>query len=88
MKQVIVYSLDYCPYCKRAKTVLRDRNIPFKEIDATQDEDKITKELEKKYDLKDVTYPQIIIGDERIGGCSDLEHLIDTHKLNTLLNEE
>ena len=88
MKQVIVYSLDYCPYCKRAKTLLRERNISFKEIDVSRNEEKYSEKLEKKYGIKDVTYPRIIIGNERIGGCSDLEHLIDTHKLNTLLNEE
>ena len=49
MKQVIVYSLDYCPYCKRAKTLLRERNISFKEIDVSRNEEKYSEKLEKKY---------------------------------------
>ena len=50
MKQVIVYNLDYCPYCKRAKTLLRERNISFKEIDVSRNEEKYSEKLEKKYD--------------------------------------
>lgn len=89
MKQVTIYTLDYCPYCKKAKTILRDKNIPFNEIDATPNEYKISKMLEEKYGIEeDVTFPQIIFGENRIGGCSDLEQIIADDKLDGLLKED
>lgn len=89
MKQVVIYTLSYCPYCKKAKNLLRERNVPFSEIDVTESEEKWTKKIAQEYQIKDeVTYPQIIIGYERIGGCSDLERLINENKLDKLLKED
>lgn len=89
MKQVTIYTLNYCPYCKKAKTILRDKNISFDEIDVTADEDVQSKKIAEKFKITgEVTFPQIIIGKDRIGGCSDLEQLIKENRLNKLLNEE
>ena len=89
MKQVTIYTLDYCPYCKKAKQLLRNNNISFKEIDVTAEEYSQTKMLAEKYDIQDeVTFPQIIFGEQRIGGCSDLENIIANNQLEGLLKEE
>lgn len=89
MKKVTIYTLNYCPYCKKAKTLLRDKNISFSEIDCSENEEKYIKFLAEKYNIQsEVTFPQIIFDEERIGGCSDLEHLIQTNKLEKLLKEE
>ena len=32
MTQVIIYSTDYCPYCRKAKELLEQKNIRFTEI--------------------------------------------------------
>jgi glutaredoxin len=32
MSEVIVYSSDYCPYCSRAKYLLENKGVAFKEI--------------------------------------------------------
>ena len=89
MKQVTIYTLDYCPYCKKAKKLLRDNDISFNEIDVTPNEYKQTEMLAEKYDIQDeVTFPQIIFGENRIGGCSDLELILQNGKLHELLKEE
>lgn len=89
MKEVTIYTLDYCPYCKKAKKILRDNNISFKEIDVTANEYSQTKMITDKYDIQEeVTFPQIIFGENRIGGCSDLEEIVKNNQLQTLLNEE
>ena len=89
MKQVIVYTLNYCPFCKKAKNILREKNIPFEEIDITPNEEENSKKIAEEYKIKgEITFPQIIIGENRIGGCSDLEQLIANNRLNELLNEE
>ncbi|MFH1621273.1 MAG: Uxx-star family glutaredoxin-like (seleno)protein [Patescibacteria group bacterium] len=36
-QNVIVYSTPTCPYCKLAKEYLKEKNIPYKEIDVSSD---------------------------------------------------
>lgn len=87
--QVKIYTLRYCPFCKKAKNILRDKNIQFEEIDVTDNEENFTDLLAEKYTIEEeVTFPQIIINGKRAGGCSDLEELIKTNKLDELLKEE
>ena len=71
-KKVIVYTTQYCPYCTRAKNLLQSKNIPFQEVDLTND-DKKREELENK--TGHMTVPMIFIGDEFIGGSDDLHAL-------------
>lgn len=89
MKQVTIYTLNYCPFCKKAKKILRENNIPFNEIDITADEETQTPLVADKLKINgEITFPQIIIGDEQIGGCSDLEQLVANGELDNLLKEE
>ena len=88
MKHVKIYTLDYCPYCKKAKQMLCKLSIPFEEIDVTQEEEKYSKELAKLYSLNNITYPQIIIGGTRIGGSDALEEYVNSGRLNQILKED
>lgn len=72
MKPVRVYSTQVCPYCVRAKMLLKDRSIPYEEIDVTHDPDKRMWLVETTGRR---TVPQIFIGDEAIGGFDDLRAL-------------
>ena len=72
-KKVTVYTTSYCPYCNRAKDILKRAGITFQEVDLTND-DKLRAELEKKTEGWQ-TVPMIFIGDEFIGGCDDLAAL-------------
>ncbi len=83
MKTVTVYSKNNCPYCVAAKNLLADKKIDFKEIilDTTSNE---TIELKNK--TGQMTFPQIFIGDDFIGGYSELSALEDTDQLQTKLN--
>ena len=47
MKNVIVYSTAYCPYCRTLKQFLKQNNIEFKEIDVAEDE-KAAEEMIRK----------------------------------------
>lgn len=89
MKQVTIYTLNYCPFCKKAKKILRENNIPFNEIDITADEEVQTPLVAKKLGINgEITFPQIIIDEKQIGGCSDLEQLVINGELDNLLKEE
>jgi glutaredoxin 3 len=73
MKPVRMYSTQFCPYCIRAKQLLKARNIPFQEIDVSGDFE-ARQWLVKATGRR--TVPQIFIGDEPIGGSDDL-HALD-----------
>lgn len=88
MKKVEIYTVDYCPYCIKAKEVLNEKQIPYKEIDITEDEDIYRQKLGEIYKIEGkVTVPQIIIGGHRIGGLDSLEDLIAKNELDKLLTD-
>jgi glutaredoxin 3 len=69
MKTVIVYTTDMCPYCRSAKALLDRRGISFQEINLARDPDS-RRELAEITGL--VTFPQIVIDGESIGGFQEL----------------
>ena len=72
MKKVTVYSTPICGYCRVAKMLLTNLNIPFEEIDLLSN-DKLRQELAEKYHWQSV--PMIVIGDQFIGGLYELQKL-------------
>ena len=72
-KDIEIYTLDYCPYCQKAKFFFKEHDVNFKEIPCDDNEDEMRIELTKKYNLSSLaTFPQIIIDGKNIGGFSDL----------------
>lgn len=72
MKKVIVYSKDYCPYCTRAKALLQQKSVAFEEINI-EGKTEVAEKLFAQTGFR--TVPQIFIGDECIGGFTDLAEL-------------
>lgn len=86
MKEIKIYTLSYCPYCAKALELLAMQDVDFKQIDITQDEDKMIPFLKEKYNIAgDVTLPQIIVDEKTIGGYSDIKKLHDEGKLSDIL---
>ena len=72
-KQIEIYTLDYCPFCQKAKFFLNEHKANFKEIPCEDNEEEMREFLTKKYNLKSLaTFPQIIIDGKNIGGYSDM----------------
>lgn len=81
-KTVEIYTLDYCPYCMKAKIFLDEHNVPFKEIPCEDNEDEMREKLTQMFNLKELaTFPQIIIDGKNIGGYTDL---IEKHSNKTI----
>lgn len=80
MKQVKVYTTDYCPYCMRAKKLLSSKNIPFEEINLEGKHDELMA-LKDKTGMR--TVPQIFIGEELIGGYTELAALEESGELDS-----
>ncbi len=77
MKDIVIYTLDYCPFCHKALKTLKEQGIEFKNIDATKDEDRISADLKSRFHIiGEVTYPQIIIDGKHFGGNDDLQDSI------------
>ena len=72
MTPVKMYTWGACPYCIRAKALLSSKDIPFEEINL-DGKDRELQELRQRTGQR--TVPQIFIGDELIGGYSDLAEL-------------
>ena len=70
---VEIYTVDYCPFCKKAIAFLDEHKVNYKRIRIDDNEDTWRKKLGEMYNIKgDVTVPQIIIDGKRIGGYTDL----------------
>ena len=82
MKEVKVYSKSHCPYCVKAKQLLKSKSVPFQEIDLTNDsatQDKLVQETGWQ------TVPMIFIGGKLIGGFDNLNALNQKGELDALL---
>ena len=84
MSKVEIYTWQYCPFCIRAKSLLKKKNINFTEYKIDGDEDARALMTEGADGRR--TLPQIFIDNEGIGGCDDLYTLENENKLDALLN--
>lgn len=88
MQDVTIYTVDYCPYCKKAELLLKEKNVAYKKIDITSNENEERAKLAEQYGIEGkVTVPQIIIGGRRIGGFDVLDKLNNSGSLDVLLED-
>ncbi|MBC7387034.1 MAG: glutathione S-transferase N-terminal domain-containing protein [Cryobacterium sp.] len=80
--QVTVYTMDHCPYCERAKSLLKQRGVAYSEVKLPMDDDAAWANLEKKTGMK--TMPQILNGEKVIGGYNDLAAIDQKDQLASL----
>ncbi len=83
MADVTIYTRQFCPYCTRAVSLLKSKNVSFNEIDAGMDVQKKAEMVERSGGGR--TFPQIFIGDKHIGGCDDMMALEQSGELDSLL---
>ena len=83
-KDVIIYTSSLCGFCFRAKSLLKRKNIPYKEIDVDLDFDKRSEMVKMSNGRTSV--PQIFFKNHHIGGCDDLFKLEEENGLEFLKN--
>jgi glutaredoxin 3 len=83
MVDIKIYTTTYCPYCVRAKSLLKSKAIPYEEIDVTTDHDLRERMV---VDSGRRTVPQIFIGGRSIGGFEELKALNETGELDALVS--
>lgn len=82
MPNVEVYFTETCPYCVRAKGLLKNKGVSFEGINLTVNPER-KDEMIQRSGRK--TVPQIFIDDVSMGGCDDIFALDAQGKLDTLL---
>ena len=83
MKKVIIYTGDLCIHCDWAIELLNRKSIEFTEYNIAKDAAKREEMFKKSNGAK--TVPQIFIGEQHVGGNTELQALDRAGKLNTLL---
>ena len=83
MSKVKIYTTPICPYCVRAKALLKKKGATFDEVDVFMDAD-------ARQEMEDMTngartVPQIFIGEKHVGGCDELYALESEGQLDRLL---
>jgi glutaredoxin 3 len=70
MQSVKMYTTAFCPYCVRAKQILKSKGVDQIE------EIRVDTDPQARITMMNITrrrtVPQIFIGDTHVGGCDDL----------------
>jgi ribonucleoside-diphosphate reductase alpha subunit len=64
VKEVLVYTRERCDYCKLVKMLCKQYGLSFREVDLTNDPEKLQKtkdELKEKYNAEFKTFPQVLV---------------------------
>lgn len=82
-KDVLVYTTDPCPYCSRVKQLLAARGIEYDEIELARDPEG-REALAAKTGM--LTFPQVIVKGELVGGFQETLAADRSGKLKQLLD--
>jgi len=82
MAKVVMYTTEWCPYCRRAEALLRAKGAEIEMIDVDAQPDRRA-EMQRRSNRR--TVPQIWIGATHVGGCDDLHDLERQGRLAVLL---
>lgn len=80
--EVIMYATRFCPYCMRARRLLKNKGIEFEEIRVGSG-NSLWREMEEKSGRN--TVPQIFINGESVGGYDDIALLNQQGELDAKL---
>ncbi len=83
MADIKMYVKGWCPFCRKAKSLLDAKSQTYTELDIDREP-----ELREQMIAESgaFTVPQIFINGAAVGGCDDLFALEAQGKLDTLLN--
>jgi glutaredoxin 3 len=82
MSRITVYTTERCSFCVRVKALLSARNVEFAEIDLAKDPSGRV-ELARRTGM--MSFPQVLIDDQLIGGFNEVQQAADSGRLDELL---
>ncbi|MFA4964376.1 MAG: FAD-dependent oxidoreductase [Thermoleophilia bacterium] len=82
---ILIYTKQWCPFCAKAKALLRAKGLRWSELDVTYDE-RMQDEMVARSGRRSV--PEVFLGGELVGGYDDLARLNATGELDRRLGRE
>jgi glutaredoxin 3 len=82
MKRITLYSTDACSFCVRAKRLLDARELDYDEVNLARDPDGRS-ELARRTGM--LSFPQILVEDELVGGYIELAQAERSGRLTELI---
>ena len=83
MKPVEIYTSPFCGFCMRAKRLLDQKGVAYREIDVWSDRAAKEEMIRRAEGRR--TVPQIFIGGEGVGGSDELQALERQGALDAML---
>jgi len=80
--KVVMYATRFCPYCMRARRLLKNKGVEFEEIRVGSGNE-LWQKMEELSGRN--TVPQIFINDESVGGYDDIAALNQIGELDSKL---
>jgi len=81
--EIVIYSKNNCQYCTKAKNLVKNLGLEYKELTLEKDFDYDAEKLIEHVGKKVRTMPQIKINGELVGGYNQLvEYFADKGKVN------
>ncbi|HXR28233.1 MAG TPA: glutaredoxin domain-containing protein [Solirubrobacteraceae bacterium] len=82
MRQIVVYTTEPCSFCARVKGILSSRGAQFAEINLAKDPAGRV-ELAQRTGM--MTFPQVLIDGELLGGFKEVQDASENGRLDDLL---
>ena len=82
MNDVVVYTTDPCSFCNRVKQLLQARGIEYTEVNLARDPAGRSELVEKTGMM---SFPQVVIRGDVLGGFQETLHADQTGRLRELL---
>ena len=82
MAQITVYTTEPCSFCIRVKQLLAARGVEYDEVNLSKDPEGRAELVERTGML---SFPQVVIGDEVIGGFRETYEADRSGRLRDLL---
>lgn len=83
---ITVFSSENCTYCTKAKALLKDEGLEFREVDIYDSREAAAEFVTRTNSAK--TVPQILVNDTIVGGYDDLAAAINTHEFHQLIGDK
>jgi glutaredoxin 3 len=80
--QIVVYTTEPCSFCARVKGLLKARGLDFAEVNLSKDPAGRV-ELASRTGM--MTFPQVLVGEEVLGGYFETLSALESGRLEELL---
>ncbi|KAI5148057.1 hypothetical protein ENBRE01_0071 [Enteropsectra breve] len=71
-KNITIITRDGCPYSEKMRDLLRSKKLKYTDLNNS----KLAYDAREEYEVPEVTYPAVFIGEEYVGGYVDAKKII------------